>query len=221
MARSLLSKLLALKPEESSTNSGWIRIKDAQGHERQIPLRFGVMATPTNWSSVYEAIGTAESPAAKLTITHNEGLFSRYSLRRAVAPGGAFSGEEPLSRNQLMVPFAGSDFWLVDLSLDFLHWPQQRVLKQQMRSGMACDVLQSTNPQPAPGAYARVVTWIAVNRPDDIVIVFAEAYDAQDKLLKEFAPKKLKRVNGYYQPKLLEIRNVQTDSTTDIEVDFD
>jgi hypothetical protein len=220
LAQSLLSKLLALKPEESSTNSGLIRINDAQGRERQLPLRFGVVATPTNWSSVYEAVGTAQSPAARLTITHDEGLPSRYSLSHAIAPGGALASDEPISRSQLMVPFAGSDFWMVDLSLDFLHWPQQRVLKQEMKSGMACDVLQSVNPEPVPGAYSRVKTWIAINQPDDIVIVYAEAYDANDKLLKEFAPKKLKRVNGYYQPKLLEIRNVQTDSTTDIEVDF-
>ena len=116
-----------------------------------------------------------------------------------------------------MVPFAGSDFWIADLGLEFLHWPQQRVLKKQMRKGLFCDVLQSTNPQPGPGSYARVLSWIAVNRPDDIVIVHAEAYDNRDKLLKEFDPKKVEKVDGVWQLEEMEIRNRQTGSRTKIE----
>ena len=27
-----------------------------------------------------------------------------------------------------MTPFAGSDFWVADLGLEFFHWPEQKVL---------------------------------------------------------------------------------------------
>jgi hypothetical protein len=220
LARTLLTNLLALKPDQDSTNTGLLKIRDARGQQREMPLRLGILTTPTNWLSVYEAVGTGEAPGAALTITHRDREPSRYLLSQSALPGAALAGPDMLTGNQLMLPFAGSDFWIADLGLEFLYWPQQRVLKKQMRSSLFCDVLQSLNPQPAPGAYSRVVTWIAINRPDDIVIVHADAYDSNDKLLKEFDPRKLKRINGYYQPKVLEIRNVQTDSSTRIEFDF-
>ena len=116
-----------------------------------------------------------------------------------------------------MTPFAGSDFWIADLGLEFLHWPQQRVLRKQMRKGLSCDVLQSINPEPRPDGYSRVVSWIAINRPEDIVIVHAEAFDKQDKLLKEFDPKKVEKVNGVWQLEEMEIRNRQTATRTRID----
>jgi hypothetical protein len=220
LARTLLTNLLALKPQQDLTNTGLLKLRDALGQQREMPLKLGVFTTPTNWLSVYEAVGTGDAPRAKLTITHRDGQPSQYLLSQSPVPGAALPSPDELAGQQLMIPFAGSDFWVADLGLEFLHWPQQRVLRKQMRSSLYCDVLQSVNPQPAPGAYSRVVTWIAINRPDDIVIVHADAYDSRDKLLKEFDPRKLKRINGYYQPKELEMRNVQTDSSTRIEIDF-
>ena len=120
-----------------------------------------------------------------------------------------------------MQPFAGSDFWIADLGLEFLHWPLQRVLRIQMRKGQSCDVLQSTNPQPVPGGYSRVVSWIAINRPEDIVIVHAEAFDTRDKLLKEFDPKKVEKINGVWQLEEMEIRNRQTGTRTRIDFNLD
>jgi hypothetical protein len=120
-----------------------------------------------------------------------------------------------------MTPFAGSDFWLVDLALEFLHWPQQRVLKKEMKRDLFCDVLQSTNPAPGPGTYSRVVTWIAANRPDEIVIVQGQAYDTKDKLLKEFNPKKVRKINGVWQLESMEIRNLQTGSRTRLEFNLE
>ena len=119
-----------------------------------------------------------------------------------------------------MAPFAGSDFWVADLGLEFLHWPQQRILKKQMRKGLSCDVLQSVNPQSSPHGYSRVVSWIAINRPEDIVIVHAEAYDSRNKLLKEFDPKKVEKVNGVWQLEEMEIRNRETGSRTKIEFNY-
>jgi hypothetical protein len=121
----------------------------------------------------------------------------------------------------LILPFAGSDFWAVDLGLDFLHWPEQRVLRKQMRKGLSCDVLQSINPQPGKDGYSKVLSWIAINRTDDIVIVHAEAFDAEGKLLKEFDPKKVEKVNGVWQLEEMEIRNRQTGTRTRIEFNLD
>ncbi len=116
-----------------------------------------------------------------------------------------------------MRPFAGSDFWIADLGLEFFHWPEQKILKKEFRRNCACEVLESTNPQPATNGYSRVVSWID---EDSGGIVHAEAFDAQNKLLKVFDPKSFKKVNGQWQLQEMEIRNVQTGSRTRLEFDL-
>jgi hypothetical protein len=111
------------------------------------------------------------------------------------------------------MPFAGSDFSIADLGLDFLHWPEQNLIKKEPRRTRLCNVLESVNPQPVPGAYSRVVSWLDIQSTNGII--FAEAYDFQGKKLKQFIPKKV--IHG--QLAEIEIDNVQTDSRT--TVDFD
>ncbi len=111
-----------------------------------------------------------------------------------------------------MLPFAGSDFWVADLGLEFLHWPRQRVLKYEMRHGKSCKVLESVTSQPVPGGYARVVSWFLIESPHGLV--HADAYDARGGLLKRFDPKNLEKVEGEYQLEEMEIRNRQTGSQT-------
>ena len=107
-----------------------------------------------------------------------------------------------------MMPFAGSDFWMADLGLEFLHWPQQRLLRKEMRHSKSCNVLESVNPQPVPGGYARVVSWIMIDTPHGIV--HADAYDAQGERIKQFDPKNLEKVQGEYQLEAMEMRNAES-----------
>jgi outer membrane lipoprotein-sorting protein len=219
-ARALVSHLLAQTPEQASTNAGVLRIRDAQGNQRSVPVQFEIVPTATNWLNIYHTSAAPGSGREKLTISHRKNDPNQYWLEKSSATGPAQPPPQELPPTALMAPFAGSDFWIADLGLEFLHWPEQRVLKKQMRKGLSCDVLQSVNPQPAPGSYSRVLSWIAINRPEDIVIVHAEAYDARDKLLKEFDPKKVEKVNGAWQLEEMEIRNRQTGSRTKIGFDL-
>lgn len=116
-----------------------------------------------------------------------------------------------------MIPFADSDFWIADLGLEFFHWPEQKILRHEMRRGRSCKVLESINPSPSTNGYSRVVSWIDNESGG---IVHAEAYDAKDKLLKEFDPKSFKKVNGQWELQDMEIRNVQTGSRTRLEFDL-
>jgi hypothetical protein len=210
--QALVSRLLEQRPEQPATNSGVLKIRDSEGNTREVSTRFEVQPAATNWLNVYESTG-APSSAEKLTIIHSNNQPNQYLLET----GPQHISPRQLGPNDAFIPFAGSDFWIVDLGLDFLHWPQQRVLRKQMRKGLSCDVLQSINPRPVPGGYSRVVSWIAINRPEDIVIVHAEAFDVHDKLLKEFDPKKVEKVNGVWQLEEMEIRNRQTGSRTRID----
>jgi hypothetical protein len=87
-----------------------------------------------------------------------------------------------------------------------------------MKRGQACKVLESTNPEPFANGYSRVVSWID---NDTLGIVQAEAYDPKGKLLKEFAPKEFKKVDGQWQLQEMEIRNIQTGSRTRLEFNLD
>ncbi|HOX59425.1 MAG TPA: outer membrane lipoprotein-sorting protein [Candidatus Paceibacterota bacterium] len=211
--RALVAELLAQTPERSVTNTGSVRIRDAAGKQREIPARFEVFATPTNWVSVYETLPSPDvSGGIRLTVIHAGQQPNRYELFEPTAAGSAGAVARKLAPHETMIPFAGSDFWVADLGLEFLHWPHQRVLRYEMRHSKSCKVLESINPQPAPDGYARVVSWIMTESPHGIV--HADAYDAQGALLKRFDPKNLEKVQGEYQVEEMEIRNRKTGSQT-------
>ncbi|HEV2210944.1 MAG TPA: outer membrane lipoprotein-sorting protein [Verrucomicrobiae bacterium] len=214
-AHELLDRLLAQKPDQSLTNTGTLTIRDAQGQQRTISARFDIAVAPTHWTSVYVAAPAPTFGGEEFAVLHYD-LTNQYRLVL-----GTNRQARSLTGDQLMVPFAQSDFWLADLGLEFLHWPAQRIVKKQMRKNLFCDVLQSANPHPAPGAYSRVVTWIAANRPDEIIVVHADAYDFAGKLLKEFDPKRVEKINGVWQLEAMEIRNRQTGSRTRIDFNLE
>ena len=155
----------------------------------------------------------------KLTVIHSGEQPNRYELIDPAATGATNGIARELNREQIMAPFAGSDFWIADLGLEFLHWPRQRVLLiNDMKHGKACKVLESTNPSPVPSGYARVKSWITIESPHGIA--HADAFDTQGKVFKRFDPKKLEKVQGAYELEEMEMRNLKTDSQTVIEFDF-
>jgi hypothetical protein len=122
-----------------------------------------------------------------------------------------------LSGEAAAAPFLGSDFSIDDLGLEFLRWPKQKVLKREVHSSRGCTVLESTNPNPAPGDYSRVMAWIDTETSG---IVEAYAYDAKGNKIKDFYPKDFTKVDGQWQVQTLVMLNVQTDSRSRLEFDL-
>jgi len=212
-ARALVAEMLAQTPQQNTANTGQVRIRDAAGKEREIPVRFEITATPTNWLSIYETLTPAGGPGGeKLTVIHAPGQPNKYQLVSSAGAGATNAVPKELTPDQTMIPFAGSDFWVADLGLEYLHWPKQRLMAKEMRHSKSCDRLESINPHPVPGGYARVESWIIIERPHGIV--HADAYDAQGKLLKFFDPTALEKVQGEYQLEEMEIKNKKTGSRT-------
>ena len=116
-----------------------------------------------------------------------------------------------------MTSFANSDFSLCDLGLEFFHWPEQKILKKEVKRSRGCSVLESTNPDPSTNGYSRVVSWID---EETLGIVQAYAYDAKGKLLKEFYPKDFEKVNGQWQVQEMEMLNDQTGSRSRLVFDL-
>jgi hypothetical protein len=221
--RKLAQQLLEQTPTTNSTQTGILNIRDANNNRTNIPVQFKVIVYPHHWTSDYLTYPNfwkkhdEHDPLVRsevLDINHVANLPNDYSFM------DSFFGEQgrvlPTREN---MPFAGSDFWLCDLGLEFFHWPAQKILPKttNLMRGRDYTLLESTNPNPTTNGYSRVVSWIDKETGG---ILEAEAYDAGGKLLKEFAPKSFKKVNGQWELQEMEIRNVQTGSRTRLEFDL-
>jgi hypothetical protein len=221
--RELARQLCEARPAENCTNSGFLVIRGHGDKTSRIPIRFVTKITATNWAGLFEGIETNLGTGDKLRIIHRNLSPNKYAVVHVCQPGLTFPMLDVCgvgrirSESELVTPFVGSDFWICDLGLEFFHWPQQKILKHEMRRGRSCKVLESMNPDPDPIGYSRVVSWID---NETLGIVQAEAYDAKGKLLKEFYPKSFKKVNGQWELQEMEIRNDQAGSRTRLEFDL-
>jgi hypothetical protein len=215
--QALAAQLRTLAPAESAQFKGVFKIRAQDGQTRSIPITCQIIPGEPAWRVIYETGRAGETPAERLVIVHRNDGPNEYFYARA-AQQGDWPGEPArLSGLQLAQPLGGSDFWLLDLGLDFFHWPTQRLLKTEMRKGRVCQVLESSQPHPPRGGYARVICWVDKETGGPLL---AEAYDANNKLMKEFSIRSLKKVEGRWELEEMEIRNVRTRSRTWLEFEF-
>jgi len=212
----LAARLRSLAPAEESEFKGVLNIR--RGQTRIVPMSLKITIEGPVWKATYETTGTASVPAEKFVVVHCTNGPNEYLYANASKPGEAPGSALRRNGEEAAVPFAGSDFWLMDFGLEFLHWPQQRLLKTEMRKSRVCHVLESIHPKPAPGGYRRVVSWVDKENGG---IILAEAFDHQDRRLKEFSIGKVTKVEGVWQLEEMEIRNLQTKSRTRLEFDFE
>lgn len=197
----LARELRSLAPSTNVEVKGMMRLSQPGTEPREVPLQSKVAVSADGWSSTYKAGDET------LIIQHFANKPNAYSW---VNRDG---GQHPANA-QATNRFAGSDFALLDLGLEFFHWPTQTVVAREMRKGRGCVVLES---RPAvPGLYAHVHSWIDQETSG---LLMAEAYDAHGRLLKEFEVFVLSI--GKNQVSKMEIRNRQTKSSTRLQFDLD
>jgi len=204
----LAVKLRSAAPAENSEFSGFLKITERDGKQTFLPIISRISVTPTNWFALYRTAPTNGLAAETLIITHRPGMSNIYAWTK---------GTSVVAPVQLSEPFSASDFWLLDLGLEFFHWPQQRAIRAEMSRGRACRVLESVNPAPAAGGYARVLSWIDNETGG---ILQAEAYDRQGRLLKKFKLGKIQKVQDQWQVRDLSIRNDETRRQTELQFDL-
>ena len=207
--RELVQKMLDQSPAENSTITGVLEIRKSRKDITKIPMQCRIVVTETNWQTIYETLANTNSVHEQFIVTRNGSGPGRYELNGTTLPN-ELSG----------VPFAGSDFWLADLGLEFIRWPTQRVLKKEIRRSRFCIVLESvfdTNNAAASQGYSRVVSWVDNETSG---ILHADAYDAKGKRLKEFEPKEFKKIGGQWQLQEMRMENLQTRSRSTLEFDL-
>ena len=219
--RALAAKMLSDKPAEATRTTGVMSIRNNNDKTfRQIPIQFSVQMTATNWMSVYEAV--LKNRVEQFSVLHTDNRPNLYFEKSyTVGSNGipiSTPKTTPVKGEHILDPFAGSDFSLADLGLEFLYWPEQRLTKKEMRRSRSCRVLESINPHPAQGGYSKIISWVDAESDG---IVYAEAYDANGRELKEFFPKDFSKVNGQWQLEEMQISNVQTKSSTTVKFNLE
>lgn len=204
------------RPAGPTQSTGTLRMRSTDGRRISIPVEVQATLGSNTWSTIYRA-QFPDGRRETLTVVNPEDAPPHFILHRTAGDGN-IAESRPERPDELFTAFAGTDFWFVDLGMVFLHWPDQRWKGRETRRTRTCNVLESRNPLPAPGAYRRVVTWIDEETGG---IVRAEAYDAQDRLLKEFSPGSFTRVGSRYELRDMEIRNDQTDSRTVLQFEVE
>lgn len=205
--QALAEQIRSSLPTENSDIHGLLLIDSQAGH-KEIPVECQVLIHPgvADWETIYQTTATNQIQAERLVIAHSAGKPNVYLFNgEAIAPAAT------------AVPFAGSDFWVGDLGLEFLHWPGQSEMPGEMRLGQPCHVLLSTNtPQ---GGIARVKSFI--DRESGGLLI-AEASDTNGVLVKEFSlhGSSFKKVNGQWHLEKMEIQNKKTGSHTVLKFDM-
>jgi len=214
----LAAELRSMRPQENLEVKGHLKVRDGDGKRRQIPIHYQFLAGGKTWQSIYETDSPNQVQAERLLVIHGEGQPNRYLYSRG--SHGPAGEPDALAGAQAMIPFARSDFWLADLGLEFLHWPEQRIVheaKIKMRKSRPCKVLESINPQPGAAGYTRLRSWIDAESGG---VILARAYGPDNRLMKEFEVGGLTKVNGKWELKDMEMRDARTDSQTILEFKY-
>jgi Outer membrane lipoprotein-sorting protein len=204
----LAAKLRDASPDGDSSFSGVFEITAKDDSVRRVPITSQIAVTTTNWIVTYRSVSTNGAPAETLTITHAVGQPSRYEYS---------VGTNRVAAVPMHAPFAGSDFWLIDLGLEFFHWPKQRRLRHEMSNSRSCYVLESLTATATAAGYARVLSWVDIEYGG---IIRAEAYDRAGRLVKEFKVGRFRKVEGRWQLESMIIRSRATGQETELKFDL-
>lgn len=106
--------------------------------------------------------------------------------------------------------FFGTDFTFEDLEERDVDRSTYKLAGEEQALGAACWKIESTPKPEARSQYTRLYLWI---RKDNYVLTQAECY-AKDKVVRRIRYSDIAQVQGIWTPRLLEVRDVERDSTT-------
>jgi hypothetical protein len=210
----LARELTSQRPAKPIDFNGEFHIRKPDGKRLDAPVLYSFEVRGDEWEDHYRSSASATQGSEDLQVVHRPDQPNQYIFTQ-LSPDGTRTNRMTLAGAEAAVSFAGSDFWLTDLGLEFLHWRQQRLVRDAkitMRLGRPCKVLESTSN--GEGAYSRVVSWIDSEFGS---IIYAEAYDSQNKHFKVFSLKGFKKIDGRWHVRELELRNDKADSRTRLE----
>jgi hypothetical protein len=211
------SKLVAEMPQVVPVDNASATLHIKQGRTRwDVPVDCSVVRDGETVRTTYSVTLSSRNPAETLVIEQKPGGVVSYL--HGISETGTVPIVAPVSGAALDRNLGGSDFTLGSLGLDFLRWPDQKLLNPEMRLGQPCIVLESSRPA-ATNGMVRLKSWI--DRESGAILV-AEGYDADGKMVREFSLSgaSVVKVDGRYQLKQMSIRTPGKSQTV-LEFDLD
>lgn len=185
----LAAELRHQKPAQSLTNAGVLRVRDPKGRRKELPVTVTTLVGDRGWQVVYQVREGVDGTLETLTVRQTGDSRPQYEVSRRDPASPVATAPRQIEAGASAVALAGTDFWLCDLGLEFLHWPTQRVAKQEMSNGRLCWALDSINP--GTNGYASVRSWIDAEYH---AVLRAEAYDDRRRKVKEFSTGSFKQL---------------------------
>lgn len=176
--REWAQRLRTVAPEEPSTNQAVLKIRNREGR-RQVPVTVITQPGKGRWSVEYQVAGDGAKGAGEISRIHYSAQGPPTFEARVEAPGKPPTHEVLSSGDRAI---ANSDFLLRELGMEFLHWPEQRIVGRELSNGRWCQVLESVSKKPIGPASVR--SWIDEKLG---VVLSAEVYDARNVRLKHFS----------------------------------
>lgn len=209
----LAAKLRASAPMQEAEFTGRFVVTTEGGRVTEVPIASVIQVGQTNWQVVYQTYDKSGAPVESLRIVHSPEQPNAYFFSTNVA----ITSPAPAGFEELARPFANSDFWLMDLGLEFFQWPGQKLVRNEMRRTRPCHVLESTQPNPRPGQYDRVLSWIDTESSG---LIRAEAFVSTNRLVKEFNVGKFRKIDGQWQLQDMKITSENTGQETELKFDL-
>ena len=164
-------------PEQASTNQAMLRIRSREGRKK-VPVTVITRPGQDRWSVEYR-VGSEEGAEMIQVATIHYRMQGPPTFEvqpkgsRTAAESAQAAGDQSVG---------GSDFLLKELGMEFLHWPEQRILGRELSNGRWCQVLESRSGK--AGGVLAVRSWIDEKLG---VVLSAEVYDARQVRIKHFS----------------------------------
>jgi hypothetical protein len=170
-------RLRSSAPEQASTNQAILRIRGREGRKK-VPVTVITRPGDDRWSVEYRVGSEGGAATTQVATIHYRSQGPPTFEVQSEGPRAA--GEAGPTAGDLAI--GGSDFLLKELGMEFLHWPEQRILGRELSNGRWCQVLESRSGK--SGGTVSVRSWIDEKVG---VVLSAEVYDARQVRIKHFS----------------------------------
>ena len=205
MGVALAESLRGMRLVNQDEIKGNLRIRKPRGKRENVAVTFRAEVDGA------AQVETFETAKGTLQIRKTPGKPNEYFF---TAPDT--KEEKKMEGVELNQIFAGSDFTLGDLGLEFLQWPNQQVIGRASRLRKTCNILLSKPENVLPGGYSHIKCWVEIHNR---ALLCVEAYRGT-KRVKLFQAKSFKKLEDEWQLRELELRNDVTDARTQIQFDL-
>ena len=200
-------------PVENYQTQGTLTIRSNRGQRQSFKIASVVYTSPSlTWTNIFQVADLKGRIKSEYLIVRSPKKPNIYF--RTIGQVDT-DGQTLIERaKDPYIPIGNSDFMMADMGFEFLFWPNQSVVRQQIRSGRNTYVLESS--QEKPDVYSKIVTWVDKKT---LGPMSARAYDLKGELIKEFSVGGIKEINGEKVVSRFDMENFQTRFFSRIEFD--